>query len=1513
MKIKKSRSNRRRPILGLVAIGLLILFLPAAYFITRHPKIVEAQWFDDSWQYRNIVPVTNNTTVQTNVYVAVTIDTSTASQFQNDCGDLRWTDFNGKTLQYYIVSGCTSVSTVVHVLLPTFPAGTQNLYYYYGNPSAANGFASADFSTQATSYSVGSTGSQEVGKGPIAYWKLDEGSGNANDSTPNAKTGTVSGASWQPEDQCVSGKCLKFDGVSNNVTVTGTVYPSTTETVSLWAKWNNPTLYQTVFETGNATTGFAITLYTGGYIAVVYNNVDWVVTTTIPNSNQWYQITLVRDSSQADPNKNKIYINGQEATYSYRTVSLGNTATGSTRIGFGIGSAAGYLQGFADEVKIYGYVRTAAQIQTDYSSRGTVKGASINFGSTINPSLNNGLVGYWKMDENTGGTTADATGNGGTGTLTNNTWATGIFGSATSFTGTGSVSIPNSTPLTPNYITVSMWIKPTSFANSYNALWGKETIGSPYGSAMLVRSTGKMAVYVRDNAATDYHYDNTGSHTLTAGNWYNVAFTYDGNRVIGYVNGEVDGTVTTAGNPLAVVSAATLLADSIYASRKFSGSIDEVRIYNRALTQNEITQLYNFAPSPIAYYNFDDGTGSSVTDRSGNNNTGTWNGTSSHWVEGKFSKAGFFDSTQNDYVGTGIASAQPKAFSIGAWINLTNTAAGEHGIISKYTSTFQSGSWTLEMVGNQLLWDIDDGAQQACYYSGTLSPNTWYYVSGTFDGSLGTLYVNGSKACTINVGALANLSDEIQIGSALTGKFNGIIDEVRIYNYARSARQVVEDMNAGHPIGGSPVGSQLAYWKFDEGFGQTAHNSGSLSSIADATLGSTGGADANDPSWTPSGRFGRGLNFNGSSQYLVVPSTSTISIGGDMTISAWFRTSYVGEAPILSNRKTVGSLYFGILSGKAFVYYNPATPPGISSVKSINDNAWHQFTYVRTGTTTNFYIDGKLDTSTTQTGYTTTLDEIQIGHDVANAVEYFPGQIDEVKIYGGALTADQVKIDYDQGQSLVLGALSDTSGLTGGTIASNSASAIYCVPGDSVSCNPPVGEWNFDEGQGTVVNDTSGNGNSGNWTGTGSHWTIGKFGKAGSFNGTSDVVTITDPTIADFGAGQDFSIEFWVNQASFAVTPNIAKKTYTDNSTGWVIGGLGDGSYQLKLGNGATNIGVITSVTSANTWNHITYTVSRAGNCLAYVNGKLTTTTSCSSFSAVDFSNANNLLFGEDMAGSFSAGNLDQIRIFNYVRTPSQIAWDYNQGKPVGWWKLDECQGTTVSDSAGSGITGTIVTPNGAGSTQDAAGTCTDGISSHAWWNGRTGKYNYSLNFDGVDDYVTITNPSIDDFGTGPMSASVWIKTSSVPVANGIGTIVDNKIAGTNSAGFNLQLDTNGRAYFRVANGSSQNTSGTATQVLTDGNWHHLTGTLTRNGGGDTLSLYIDGRLATSNVITAGWNITSSTNLLFGAYSTGITNGNFQGQIDDVRLFNYNLTSSQVKQLFNQGSALRFDPVTGTP
>ena len=132
--------------------------------------------------------------------------------------------------------------------------------------------------------------------------------------------------------------------------------------------------------------------------------------------------------------------------------------------------------------------------------------------------------------------------------------------------------------------------------------------------------------------------------------------------------------------------------------------------------------------------------------------------------------------------------------------------------------------------------------------------NQWHHVASTYDGTNMKIYVDGELKAQSNLSFTignANISN-LLIGESpgFPGRvFNGKIDEVRIWNVARSQSQIINTMNTilSSEYYSSPDSGLVGYWRLDEGTGQTAEDFSFFAN--NATLGSTLNPDLNDPSW----------------------------------------------------------------------------------------------------------------------------------------------------------------------------------------------------------------------------------------------------------------------------------------------------------------------------------------------------------------------------------------------------------------------------------------------------------------------------------------------------------------------------------------------------------------------------------------------------------------------------------------------------------------------------------------
>jgi hypothetical protein len=211
---------------------------------------------------------------------------------------------------------------------------------------------------------------------------------------------------------------------------------------------------------------------------------------------------------------------------------------------------------------------------------------------TACPSTNDStLVAYYPLDGNPN----DASGNGNNGTAFGGvSYVSGKVGQAASLDGTtGYISIPDSPSLRLSTFTLAAWVNPTAIVGD-NRIAEKGTSDSYY---LDVNPEGKALVGFFDGT---YH-DLISPTALVLNTWSSVAGTYDGTVLRLYVNG-------TLVNSLALVSSPSQTAEPLVIGWKFNGItddhfaglIDELRLYNRALTDSEIQQHYQLSAPAIS-------------------------------------------------------------------------------------------------------------------------------------------------------------------------------------------------------------------------------------------------------------------------------------------------------------------------------------------------------------------------------------------------------------------------------------------------------------------------------------------------------------------------------------------------------------------------------------------------------------------------------------------------------------------------------------------------------------------------------------------------------------------------------------------------------------------------------------------------------------------------------------------------------------------------------------------------
>jgi len=1392
--------------------------------------------------------------------------------------------------------------------------------------------------------------SEETTPGPVAYWKVDEGQGSSvRSSTANQKNGTLTGApDWKPESECVSGNCLYYNGSDNDyveVTDSGSTdildLGTASFSVSYWGKAIDYTYPKSLFpvkdgnapyNTGTGHEGWSIgDIYVStGQQIVINDGVNKVTSNLTFNSgsqppdlkNRWVFYTYVFDRTNGQV---KVFINGvqQTSTVDISSVTGSISNTTNLQVGFGTGWKT---HGYLDEFKIYPYARTAAQIKADYTGKGAIKGISASMGS--NPqnaaALSDGLVGYWKLDEASENScsdskdTCDSSGNNNHGAWSGTfTAGAGKFGNAGSFIDGASRYIDFGDPTTYDFgssnFSISVWFNRSEIGSWDGNLINKWNTGGSLNTnewALGAASGSSDSLFpgFTINSGSTF-YTATSNEQAALNKWHHLVGIRNNDYIYLYLNGSEKAKIYIGSVAVNNVNGRTLkIAKIDGGSYGFIGQIDETRVYNRALSPSEVRQLYEWAPGPIAYYDFEATSGTTVYDRTNNNHNGTiQNGAT--LAQGKYGKAIALNlnSNSNQYISISDY-AHNNAFTKMAWIKPTSISGCPETRCSILSQYFEIAETSLQYYDNYL-------STPGWHTGGTITLNQWQHATVSYDGINLKLYLNGREVKSV---ALSNTGDHATgIIGAYTShirNFKGYIDEVKVYNYARTSKQIIEDMNAGHPLGGSPAGSKLIHYKFEENSIDYAYNSGTGGSTYHGNLAGSCPGESTCPSRTPNGKVGRALVFDGNDYF-----TSGTYLAGtsDHTYSAWFNldksvASSSQNYPIFGSNQAISVLGYNPVN-KQFAHFRQYSTGSQSVYWTVTpqyaDSQWHHvlISISQQSYTVKLYIDGKYVgvKSIGTEGYTHSNSAfVYVGR---NYSYYWLGLLDEMNVYGAALNEDEVKIDYNQGAAIVLGSTSNTAGLSGGSVASSSASAEYCIPGDTATCSPPVAEWKLDEGKDGYAYDTSGNNNLG--TISGATWTKGKIGKALSFDGTDDYVSISG--FNGVNNSSSLTICALVYLKSLGTTDDIADGgIFTNDSVGppttllWYnvnAAGTGNHTYSFLSGNtGSTNdrINGTDNIAIAQKWQYVCGIIDGSARKL-YVDGSLNNSGTGASTITVTLDDINARIGSWLYTPNFSFdGFIDNIKIYNYARTPAQIAWDYNRGKPVGWWKLDECQGTTAYDSSGNGNTGTITAGDTSG-TNDSTGTCSSGAGDEMWSNGAAGKLNSSLHFDGTNDYISITDQARLRFGTSNFSISAWIKANS-NLNNTHRGIYHKGYDGTSPGEFSFYVagDASAPGKLRFIRKDSYYLTGN--RLVADNQWHHVMAIR----DSDQLFLYVDGKLDNSDSeYFQNIDLNNTYDVKIGHRDS---TRYFNGQIDDVQIFNYALTPEQIKIIYNSNSAMRF-------
>ena len=258
----------------------------------------------------------------------------------------------------------------------------------------------------------------------------------------------------------------------------------------------------------------------------------------------------------------------------------------------------------------YSYTVTAYDAAGNESLASTAASATTpsgtQSGSVTQPDLTTGLQGYWALDEGSGTIARDSSGKGNTGTLQQGaTWTAGKLAGALQLDGVNDhVNIPHSSALNigGQQITLSAWIRFAS-TGAWQTVVGKVNADNshttPYFTYMLgVNSRNRPMMFVAVGGATSRVYV-VARQRLIAGNWYHLTGVYDGTQLKIYVNGVLEGSKAET-RALTQRTSSVRIGAGGSVTQPLKGLVDDVRIYNRALSDSQISAVSSHTGSTSA-------------------------------------------------------------------------------------------------------------------------------------------------------------------------------------------------------------------------------------------------------------------------------------------------------------------------------------------------------------------------------------------------------------------------------------------------------------------------------------------------------------------------------------------------------------------------------------------------------------------------------------------------------------------------------------------------------------------------------------------------------------------------------------------------------------------------------------------------------------------------------------------------------------------------------------------------
>lgn len=651
----------------------------------------------------------------------------------------------------------------------------------------------------------------------------------------------------------------------------------------------------------------------------------------------------------------------------------------------------------------------------------------------IIPNIDNSLVSWLKLESGNGTLFVDQTGVNNmtcSGTACPTYDSAGKFGGAYSFDGSNDFVASPSIATTQN-ISIFSWIKPANVAGPEQHFFAVPS-GNANQDPQIYKSSGSGSLnFVIFDGTHRCIGDGISLGTISNGIWAHLGYTrlanYSGSysNYTLYKNGLIMGSRLCNGT---LANASIQLAKKYASSYYFNGSMDNVIIFNKSLTSDEIKAIYN--ASRISH---------TETLAEGSHNYKVYSGNSSGTIttqeinltidtfppvisfQGATPSSSSTLTTHSVVVNTTSSSQSPRS----SFINPPTTAARNESDLA-VGMTFQVSSpilvsqlGRLYVSGNSqdhyiALWDSDD--QVTPIASGTVlassasDSNNFKWVSVTPV----TLVPGKTYAIAIDENADGDAWKDIwSINKTLDSVFTTIsaayyLGQSTYPSEAAAAntmydtpamKYTVNNYETNHYSFLNLDNSLVGFWRFEN----------STSAIDESGYGNNGTLVGGVTQGA--GKFGSAYEFDGVDDCVNIPNSNSLDISGDITISAWVKPTFNsnGDGDVLEKGGCGGYLIWAA-TDTYFQFDKQCDGGSVVGYDPLSSNNWNYLTAVKSGSTSTTYLNGVLVGTDSNFANFTNSGALTIG---CGGDGSFNGSIDDVMIFNRSLSAQEISALYN--------------------------------------------------------------------------------------------------------------------------------------------------------------------------------------------------------------------------------------------------------------------------------------------------------------------------------------------------------------------------------------------------------------------------------------------------------------------------------------------------------------------